>query len=362
MIALIQRLIDLGYGYAANGDVYFDVRTLPSYGRLSGRKLDDMREPAGDSDVETYKRDPRDFTMWKARKPDEPYWDTPWGPGRPGWHLECSAMSHRYRGDTFDIHGGGIDLIFPHHENEIAQSTAAGWGFARYWMHNAWVTMANEKMSKSLGNTLLVSEMVKQWRPVVLRYYLAGPHYRSMIEYSPEALAEAATAWSRIESFTRRAVELLGADAIGSYSDTVTNAVLASEVVVPDAFAAAMDDDLGVPQALAVVHGTVRDGNSALAAGEKEATARALTEVRAMLSVLGVDPFDPRWTGVAGGGTQRLSEAIDELVAVALEQRQAARARKDYAAADAIRDQLIAAGIVIEDTPSGPRWTLREDG
>ena len=182
IIELMQRLIDLDHGYAAGGDVYFDVRSFADYGKLSGQRIDDMLAAADSESLA--KRDPRDFAMWKAAKPDEPRWDTPWGPGRPGWHIECSAMARKYLGESFDIHGGGLDLVFPHHENEIAQSRAAGDGFAAYWLHNAWVTTSGEKMSKSLGNSLLVDEVVTRVRPVELRYYLAGAHYRSMIEYS----------------------------------------------------------------------------------------------------------------------------------------------------------------------------------
>ncbi|HTA10968.1 MAG TPA: cysteine--tRNA ligase, partial [Streptosporangiaceae bacterium] len=204
MIVLMQRLIDAGHAYASQGDVYFDVSSLPEYGSLSGQRLDHMRA-AGDTDDETAKRDPRDFALWKGAKPGEPTWPTPWGPGRPGWHLECSAMSTKYLGPTFDIHGGGLDLIFPHHENELAQSHAAGDGFARYWVHNGLVRIGGEKMSKSLGNSLLVDAMISRVRPVELRYYLGQAHYRSDFDYSAEALAEAVTAYRRLEGFVIRA-------------------------------------------------------------------------------------------------------------------------------------------------------------
>jgi cysteinyl-tRNA synthetase len=287
--------------------------------------------------------------MWKAAKPGEPSWETPWGAGRPGWHLECSAMAHKYLGAAFDIHGGGVDLVFPHHENEIAQSKAFGDAFAAYWAHNAWVTMSGEKMSKSLGNSVLVSEMVKRWRPIVLRYYLGTPHYRSTIEYSEESLAEADAAFSRIEGFLHRAVELAGR--------------VEPAGVVPEAFAEAMDDDLGVPQALALVHQAVRQGNTALSAGDKEQVAVAVAELRAMLGVLGLDPLDERWAAGSGGGQDaELTGVVDSLVALVLDQRQAARSRKDYGTADAIRDELQRAGLVIEDTPSGPRWELGGGG
>lgn len=340
MITLMHRLIDAGHAYAAAGDVYFDVRSFPQYGSLSGQRVDGMLA-AGDSVGEDRKRDPRDFALWKSAKPDEPSWPTPWGDGRPGWHLECSAMAGKYLGRNFDIHGGGLDLIFPHHENELAQSVAAGDEFARYWMHNGWVTMAGEKMSKSLGNTVLVTEMAKQWRPVELRYYLGAAHYRSAIEYSPEALNEAAVAYGKIEQFVSRAIELVGAPTTAG--------------PLPVEFSVAMDDDLGVPQALAVLHNVRRAGNTALTAGDKAALTRALHGVLAMTSALGLNPLD--WADT-GGTASALTETVDQLVRLALEQRQAARQRKDYAASDAIRDALAEAGVSVEDTPDGSRWTL----
>jgi cysteinyl-tRNA synthetase len=337
MIELMQRLIDRDHAYAADGDVYFDVRSYPAYGALSGQNIDEM-QPAGDSAGDSRKRDPRDFALWKSAKPGEPSWATPWGRGRPGWHLECSAMATRYLGPTFDIHGGGLDLVFPHHENELAQSKAAGDGFARYWMHNGLVTMAGEKMSKSLGNTLQVREIVKQWRPVEVRYYLGSAHYRSVMEFSTASLDEAAAAYRRIENF----IEKAGAVVEASVGD------------VPDAFGRALDDDLAVPAALGVLHDTVRAGNTALADGAKETVREALGQVVAMTRVLGFDPAE--W---AESSTSDLTPVVDGLVRIALEQRSAARERKDYAAADAIRDELAGSGVVVEDTPDGPHWTLR---
>ncbi|GAB2908070.1 cysteine--tRNA ligase [Streptomyces mayteni] len=342
MIEMMRVLIDRGHAYPADGNVYFDVRSFPGYLQLSNQDLDHLLQPEGEG--ETGKRDPRDFAMWKAVKPGEPSWETPWGRGRPGWHLECSAMAYKYLGPVFDIHGGGIDLVFPHHENEIAQSRAFGGEFARYWAHNAWVTLAGEKMSKSLGNSVLVSEMTRRWRPVVLRYYLGTPHYRSTIEYSEAALVEADAAFGRIEGFLHRAVERVGE--------------VVPAAVVPDDFAAAMDEDLGVPQALAAVHTTVRQGNAALSEGDKESVVALVGQVRAMLGVLGLDPFDPRWNGGAQGRGKELAGVVDSLVRLVLAQREAARQRKDYGTADAIRDELGAAGLVIEDTPNGPRWEL----
>jgi cysteinyl-tRNA synthetase len=344
MVALIERLIESGHAYPVGGDVYFDVHSYAGYGELTGQQMGDL-QPAADSVGDERKRDPRDFALWKAHKPGEPEtasWATPWGRGRPGWHLECSAMAERYLGPEFDIHGGGLDLRFPHHENEQAQSHAAGHGFTRYWLHNAWVTLGGEKMSKSLGNTALVDEVVKRVRPVELRYYLATPHYRSAIEFTDAALEEAGVAYRRLESFVRRAAERVGADA-GS-------PVLCAE------FIAALDDDLGTPAAVAAIHEAVREGNTALADDDDAAVAGALGSVRAMLGVLGLDPLDPQWA--TGGSDQQLTRVTDGLVSLALEQRQAARARKDFAAADAIRDQLTSLGVSVEDTPQGPRWEL----
>jgi cysteinyl-tRNA synthetase len=344
MIALMQRLIDRGHAYAVDGDVYFDVRSFPGYGELTGQKLEDL-QPADDVVDQQRKRDPRDFALWKAHKDGEPEtasWATPWGRGRPGWHLECSAMVGKYLGAEFDIHGGGLDLRFPHHENEQAQSRAAGDPFARYWLHNGWVTLGGEKMSKSMGNTALVDEVVQRVRPVELRYYLLAPHYRSTIEFTDAALDEAGVAYRRLESFVRRAAERVGADA--------GKPVLCAE------FTAALDDDLGTPAAVAAIHEAVRDGNTALAEGNDVAVAGALGSVRAMLAVLGLDPLDAQWA--TGGSDEQLTAVTDGLVSLALEQRQAARSRKDFAAADAIRNQLTSLGVSVEDTPQGPRWEL----
>jgi cysteinyl-tRNA synthetase len=346
MVELMQRLLDRGHAYAVDGDVYFDVRSFPAYGELTGQRLAEL-QPADDVVDAGRKRDPRDFALWKAHKPEEPAtasWETPWGRGRPGWHLECSAMAERYLGPEFDVHGGGLDLRFPHHENEQAQSRAAGDGFARYWVHNGWVTLGGEKMSKSLGNTALVDEVVTRVRPVELRYYLAAPHYRSTVEFTDAALEEAAAGYRRIESFVRRAAERVGADA--------------GAPVLCAAFTEAMDDDLGTPAAVAAVHETVREGNTALAGTDDAAVAGALGSVRAMLGVLGLDPLDPRWA--ASSGDDRLVDVTDGLVRLALDQRAAARARKDFAAADAIRDSLGALGVQVEDTPQGPRWELKD--
>jgi len=342
MIELMERLIERGHAYASDGDVYFSVKSFDPYGALSGQVLDDVQQ--GETPARG-KRDPRDFTLWKSAKPGEPSWPTPWGTGRPGWHLECSAMATSYLGPEFDIHGGGIDLVFPHHENERAQSNAAGDPFARFWLHNAWVTMSGEKMSKSLGNTVSIPEMLRRYRAPELRYYLVQPHYRSTIEYSDGALSEAAQGYRRIEQFLRRVANAAGVVSIGT---------------IPDAFTAAMDDDLATPQAFAVVHNTVRDGNAALDAGDTTKALEFAAAVRAMTDVLGLDPLSARWSE-AGGTETPTRQALVELVEGLLAERQQARADKDFARADTARDRLQQAGIVVEDTPNGPQWTVKSD-
>ena len=348
MIALMERLIERDHGYAAKGDVYFDVRSFDGYGSLSGQRIDDML--ASPDSAAQEKRDPRDFAMWKAAKSGEPAWQTPWGPGRPGWHVECSAMAGKYLGEQFDIHGGGLDLIFPHHENEIAQSKAAGWAFANLWMHNAWVTTSGEKMSKSLGNSLLVDEVVKRIAPVELRYYLVSAHYRSMLEYSDTSVAEAGQGYRRIEGFLRRSWEMIGA---GRPVPEVDPALRLQ------GFDDAMDNDLAVPQALAVLHEEVRRGNAALTAQSTTDVEGAFGSTLAMIDVFGLNPWDPLWATGEQAGTH-VTEVIDALVQVLMSQRQEARARKDFAAADAIRDGLDQIGIRIEDTAQGARWTLEK--
>jgi len=344
MIELMQILIEKGAAYApGNGDVYLEVRKLSSYLTLSRQKLDDLM-PAADAD-ETYKKDPRDFALWKAAKPGDPSWPTPWGAGRPGWHLECSAMAHSYLGEAFDIHGGGLDLIFPHHENEIAQSEAAGYAFAKRWLHNAWVTASGEKMSKSLGNSLQVHELLKTVRGIELRWYLGSAHYRSMLEFSHEALAESATAFKRIEGFLNRSVEILGVQPTPTISQAFTDA---------------MNDDLAVPTALASISEALRTGNTAITAGDKPIIASAANEIRGALEVLGCDPFDSAFAGA--GSSDDLNTAFDGVIQLALAQRTAARDRKDFAASDQIRDGLAALGITIEDTAQGPRWSITGNG
>ena len=334
MIELMQKLIENGSAYApGNGDVYLEVRKLNEYLTLSNQKLDDLQS-SEDADA-TYKKDPRDFALWKAAKKGDPAWPTPWGAGRPGWHLECSAMAHAYLGEAFDIHGGGLDLIFPHHENEIAQSNAAGYKFANTWMHNAWVTTSGEKMSKSLGNSLQVVEILKKVRGIELRWYLGSAHYRSMLEFSFEALNESATAFKRIEAFLSRAESVIGKEI---------------EIVIADEFAKAMNDDLAVPQGLAFIAESMRIGNSA--GDDKKVLAKTAGEIRGALSILGCDPKD-----AAFAKDKSNDAAMDGLIKLALAQREAARERKDFKAADEIRDQIASLGITVEDTTNGPRWS-----
>ncbi|MDQ1084643.1 MULTISPECIES: cysteine--tRNA ligase [Microbacterium] len=342
MQELIAELIDRGHAYPAAGDVYFDVRSWPAYGELTRQSLDAM-EPAADADPRG-KRDPRDFALWKGAKEGEPAsatWSSPWGTGRPGWHIECSAMSRRYLGPEFDIHGGGLDLRFPHHENEIAQSTAAGDAFARYWVHNGLVTVDGQKMSKSLGNFTLAADVLADHDPRVVRYALAAAHYRSNLDVSDRAFAEAASALDRISTFRERVLRATDADPLAAVPGEV-----------PADFAAAMDDDLGVPQALAVLHETVRAGNAAIDGGDTGAALAAHRAVVAMLGILGLDAVEP---AVATGSTDA---ALDALVQEMIAQRARARADKDWAAADRIRDAVAAAGITLEDTPAGTHWSI----
>jgi cysteinyl-tRNA synthetase len=339
MIEMMQRLIDNGHAYASEGNVYFDVLSYPDYGQLSGHKLDDVHqgESAGEG-----KRDPRDFTLWKAAKPGEPSWPTPWGAGRPGWHLECSAMAETYLGPEFDIHCGGLDLVFPHHENEIAQAKCAGDPFARLWLHNGWVTMGGEKMSKSLGNVLSIPNVLERVRPQELRYYLGSAHYRSMLEYSDHSLEVAAKSYQGIEAFVLKTRDRAGDVPLGKWTD---------------AFAEALDEDLGVPKALAEIHGCVHEGNKALDAGDLATAAEVAGRVRGMLAILGLDPLDPHWA--QGSDTKAANAALDVLVHAELDRRQQARADKNWAVADEVRDRMAAAGIEITDTPNGPEWSLK---
>lgn len=340
MFALIQRLIDRGHAYPAlddSGDVYFDVRSWDKYGALTNQSVEDMQDSA-DADPRG-KRDPRDFALWKGYKEGEPLtasWESPWGRGRPGWHLECSAMAGKYLGSRFDIHGGGLDLRFPHHENELAQSTAAGDDFANFWMHNGMVTYEGEKMSKSIGNTISPAQMLQMARPLVVRYYLGSAHYRSVLDYRPSSLQEAATAIERVEAFL-----------------AATQDVLKPGREVPEAFAEAMDDDVNIPRALAVLHEQTRAGNAALAAGED--ASEAANAVMAMAEVLGLAQL---MSFNAEGASDAEHEALDSLIQAVLAERADARAQKDWAKADAMRDLLFSAGVKVRDGAEGSSWSI----
>ena len=340
MFALIQRLIDRGHAYPAlddSGDVYFDVRSWDKYGALTNQSVEDMQDSA-DADPRG-KRDPRDFALWKGYKEGEPLtasWESPWGRGRPGWHLECSAMAGKYLGSRFDIHGGGLDLRFPHHENELAQSTAAGDDFANFWMHNGMVTYEGEKMSKSIGNTISPAQMLQMARPLVVRYYLGSAHYRSILDYRPSSLQEAATAIERVEAFL-----------------AATQDVLKPGREVPEAFAEAMDDDVNIPRALAVLHEQTRAGNAALAAGED--ASEAANAVMAMAEVLGLAQL---MSFNAEGTSGAEHEALDALIQAVLAERADARAQKDWAKADAMRDLLASAGVQVKDGANGSTWSV----
>lgn len=340
MFALIQRLIDRGHAYPAlddSGDVYFDVRSWDKYGALTNQSVEDMQDSA-DADPRG-KRDPRDFALWKGYKEGEPLtasWESPWGRGRPGWHLECSAMAGKYLGSRFDIHGGGLDLRFPHHENELAQSTAAGDDFANFWMHNGMVTYEGEKMSKSIGNTISPAQMLEMARPLVVRYYLGSAHYRSILDYRPSSLQEAATAIERVEAFL-----------------AATQDVLKPSREVPQAFAEAMDDDVNIPRALAVLHEQTRAGNAALAAGED--ASEAANAVMAMAEVLGLAQL---MSFNAEGTSGAEHEALDALIQAVLAERADARAQKDWAKADAMRDLLASAGVQVKDGANGSSWSV----
>ena len=400
MIDLIQRILDNGHGYVVTdadgkptGNVYFDVASWPHYGELTHQKQTsevdeaaavadrmgpsvdatgaDKYNPVDPADASPDKHDPRDFALWKAPKdtdPEDARWSTPFGVGRPGWHIECSAMSHRYLGDVFDIHGGGLDLRFPHHENEMAQTRAAGYPSAARWMHSAWVTAKGEKMSKSLGTGLSVPSVLAEHSAWVVRYALGSVQYRSMLEWSDQALVEAQAAYDRVSNFIERAGVALG----GQPSREEVTAVSADDL--PADFVAAMNDDVNVSGATAAIFTAIRSGNtllSQLADRADSETAKAevreaLLAVRAMLDTLGLDPLAEPWVsaGAAGGAADGTAEspehaALEALIAEQLNARAEARKAKDFAKADQIRDALTEAGIAIEDGPQGSTWSLK---
>lgn len=344
IIELIERLIERGHAYESEGDVYFFVRSFSQYGELTRQNPDDM-ESSADSEHESKKRDIRDFALWKKAKENEPSWPSPWGRGRPGWHIECSAMALAYLGESFDIHGGGLDLMFPHHENEIAQSKAAGYEFAATWLHNSWVTQAGEKMSKSLGNSLVVRDVLQRVNPIELRWYLLSAHYRSNLEFSDDAMFDQSAAFRRIEGFVWRASALVGE-------------VSLNDVVLDAAFVAAMNNDLSLPEAYAVLHETVSEGNSAITAGDTQKVLQKLRQARKMLSIIGVDPIS--WNQQSHDADE-YKEVVEHLVASKIAKRSQAREHKDWATADAIRDELQSAGIELDDTADGTRWNLSKD-
>ena len=397
MIDLIQRILDNGHGYVVTdadgkptGNVYFDVASWPHYGELTHQKQTsevdeaaavadrmgpsvdatgaDKYNPVDPADASPDKHDPRDFALWKAPKdtdPEDARWSTPFGVGRPGWHIECSAMSHRYLGDGFDIHGGGLDLRFPHHENEMAQTRAAGYPSAARWMHSAWVTAKGEKMSKSLGTGLSVPSVLAEHSAWVVRYALGSVQYRSMLEWSDQALVEAQAAYDRVSNFIERAGVALG----GQPSREEVTAVSADDL--PADFVAAMNDDVNVSGATAAIFTAIRSGNtllSQLADRADSETAKAevheaLLAVRAMLDTLGLDPLAEPWVSAGGAadGTAESPEhaALEALIAEQLNARAEARKAKDFAKADQIRDALTEAGIAIEDGPQGSTWSLK---
>jgi cysteinyl-tRNA synthetase len=361
MIDLISRLIEAGHAYPAldgSADVYFDAASWPDYGELTNQKLDDM-ELAEGADLRG-KKDARDFALWKAHKDSEPItasWPSPWGRGRPGWHIECSAMSTKYLGSNFDIHGGGLDLRFPHHENELAQSRAAGDAFANIWMHSGLLNVGGDKMSKSLGNSVFASDLFDTFSPLAVRYFLTGASYRSILDFSPEAMERSAASLERLSNFLQRARQSLGADAPAL--PDVSDGYAGRSVDVPVEFAAALDDDLGVPRALSVVFASVTEGAKLLDSGtDREGLAKIVAEVELMLDILGVNPSAEAWAGSAKDA--KAEAALDSLVAALASKRAEAKREKDYATADSIRDELAAAGVVIEDTADGYRYHLGE--
>lgn len=401
MVELIQRIIDRGHAYVitdANGDptgnVYFDVPSWKDYGELTHQKQaevqnqdeaaqvadsmgpsidaggNDKYNPADPADMSEDKRDIRDFALWKASKPSDPEtarWQTPFGSGRPGWHIECSAMSHRYLEGDFDIHGGGLDLRFPHHENEIAQTRAAGWESANRWMHSAWVTAKGEKMSKSLGNGLSVPAVLAEHSAWVVRYALGSVQYRSMLEWSDQTLSEAQSAFDRISSFIERAGALLGDQ------PSIREIESLSADALPEEFVKAMNEDINVSGATAAIFSAIRHGNTLLSQMQ-DATAtnpaekldeirKSLLDIRAMLDTLGLDPLAEQWSGNSASAnsdadSRKEHDILDSLIAEQLALRAEARASKDFATADRIRNNLSSAGITIEDTPQSSTWTI----
>jgi cysteinyl-tRNA synthetase len=367
IISMVENLVGNGSAYVVDGDVYFEVRKFAGYGKLSNRTLDDMQSGAR-VEVDTRKRDPFDFVLWKAAKPGEPYWDSPWGSGRPGWHIECSAMSLKYLGTDFDIHGGGFDLIFPHHENERAQSEAAtGKPFVRYWAHNGFITVNEEKMSKSLGNFFLVRDILARFPPETVRFFLLSTHYRSPLDFDDENLAAAGRGLERIKTSIRLLIEAMGKPVHDNTKDLIAGCV---ENIFnkrlddfKDSFEAAMDDDFNTALATGIYFDLAREINAAVqrlgetvSAADREILQKAMGLFNIFNEVLGVFKVDGRGMMLLDSSAGDGSDLAEGLISLIIEMRQEARQKKDWGTADRIRDGLKELGIVLEDTPQGVRW------
>ncbi|MBI4594672.1 MAG: cysteine--tRNA ligase [Candidatus Rokubacteria bacterium] len=361
MVGLVERLVAKGFAYVVDGDVYFEVRRFAGYGKLSGKNLDELLAGAR-VEVDERKRDPRDFALWKSAKPGEPSWPSPWGPGRPGWHIECSAMAMKYLGESFDIHGGGEDLIFPHHECEIAQSEAdTGQPFARYWIHNGFVNLGKEKMSKSLGNTLTIREMAKRHDPDALRLWLLGTHYRSLVEFSEEHVQGAARALRRLTALVQSTDH--GHDSLqemrpgGRLEKTFAglaemNELKAEESLCEERFVQSMDDDFNTPAALGALFefSHALQGYRADPARPKGAFERGVATLLRLANTLGMSlkPHE---------GAQAPAGELRRRIEVLIGQRERARGQRDWKTADTLRKELREIGVTVEDTPIGPKWT-----
>jgi cysteinyl-tRNA synthetase len=352
MIGLIQQLISKGHAYQVDNsaDVFFSATSWPNYGELTNQTKDDL---INDTEADSRgKKDLRDFALWKAHKDNEPIdasWESPFGRGRPGWHIECSAMSVKYLGTNFDIHGGGLDLRFPHHENELAQSTAAGHKFANYWLHNGLVNVAGAKMSKSAGNSILVNDVLTESNALAVRYYLGSAQYRSVLDYNEGVIEEAEAAIERVAAFLNRAGRKLSKETLTKSSSKVSTSL-------PKKFIEAMNDDLNMPAALAVLHESVRAGNAALDSDKFEEATEAYFAVLGIVNVLNINPLDIVWQ--SQGSADEALKSLDTLVQSLIEQRNVARENKDFETSDRIRDQLKIAGITLEDEAGSTNWSL----
>ena len=366
MIGLIEKLIENGYGYEVQGDVYFEVNKFKPYGKLSGKDTEQLQSGAR-VEVDDRKKDPLDFALWKSSKPGEPAWDCPWGKGRPGWHIECSAMSQRYLNETFDIHGGGADLIFPHHENEIAQSEGAtGKPFVHYWIHNGFVNINQEKMSKSLGNIFTIREILEHYHPEAVRVFLLSHHYRSPVDFSDQSLKEAQTSLDRLYSLLKDCKDLKGGSE--SSSSHFEKEIKTQIGVLPEMFEKAMDDDFNTASALGALHLATRNLNSVLGEVKKgdsgtlpsDLCDEVLKTFTAMGNILGILTSDPadyfRQKQEEGMKAVAISE---EEILKRIEERKVARENKDWKKGDQIRDELLSQGILLKDTPQGTTWKVK---